>query len=414
MPLDLLGSYMKGSTAGMNLVAVGMKADEMARQKVAEKKIKENLQLIRDPNNPIGKLFDPDEAVQLALLEDLGEKGVEPAQKLISAVLLRHQRAKEAPSIFPPQTLGPVEPVDQKSLSLQNVYAREGMEGVSKFATAQKAMRGTDEGFTLGPGQIRFGPDNQPVATGGEKEPASSWKAAFDLWKITHPLATPEEQQKEIERLMSLSATTRAEVFRAVQTSVPGVYFDRLDQQYYKTEPGGPPRVLSSDEVKNLKLRVAEEMPTNDIRVMQQSAPHVIRLSKAVRESIVKLQKSLGPASSRWRDFWSGKVGIADPEFRKMKTNVDLLTTRLMKMHVGARGGEYIMQHFDSMLKAGAQSPENLIAALDAIDTYASDTESSMFDNPPGGGGPTVVERRTLKNGEVWEKMSDGTYRKVQ
>ena len=44
-----------------------------------------------------------------------------------------------------------------------------------------------------------------------------------------------------------------------------------------------------------------------------------------------------------------------------------------MKMHVGARGGEYLMHHFDQIIDMAKDSPENMQAALDEIEMYAKE-----------------------------------------
>ena len=48
-------------------------------------------------------------------------------------------------------------------------------------------------------------------------------------------------------------------------------------------------------------------------------------------------------------------------------------------MHVGARGGAEMMNHFREIIDAGKQSPENMKAALEEISSYAQ--------NVAGGGG---------------------------
>ena len=49
-------------------------------------------------------------------------------------------------------------------------------------------------------------------------------------------------------------------------------------------------------------------------------------------------------------------------------------------MHVGARGGEYIMKHFEDLIDQGKQDPDNLRAALQEIKTYAQSVEKEGKD----------------------------------
>jgi len=184
-------------------------------------------------------------------------------------------------------------------------------------------------------------------------------------------------------------------VFSNLPTTTPGVYFSRADGKYHETDAAGNDRILSSEEVKKKNLQFREETPTNDIKVMQQSVPSVLQLVNQSRVAIDNSIKNLGPLASRWRELWSGKIGAKDPEFRKLMTDINLLQTRLMKMHVGARGGEYIMKHFQEIIDSGKDSPENLKAALSEIETYANEVGQSIVTPPQAHGkkvGRFIVE----------------------
>lgn len=123
---------------------------------------------------------------------------------------------------------------------------------------------------------------------------------------------------------------------------------------------------------------------TSSTRSMIESAPGVLKLSARVRALVESQKSSLGPEAGRWNEFMAGKVGAPNAEFTKLRTDVGLLTTKLMRMHVGARGGEQMMEHFKELIDSGKQSPENLIAALDEIDDYAKETAA---EKPGAGGG---------------------------
>lgn len=113
---------------------------------------------------------------------------------------------------------------------------------------------------------------------------------------------------------------------------------------------------------------------TNSTKTMVESSPKVKDFVNKIRGELKTVET--GPAASRWQEFWAGGVGTENKEFTKLRTDVGLLTTLLMRMHVGARGGEYIMQHFQDLLNGGKQSAANLNAALDQIESYANDVES--------------------------------------
>lgn len=117
--------------------------------------------------------------------------------------------------------------------------------------------------------------------------------------------------------------------------------------------------------------RAKAAMPNSTVVTMQQTAPHVLDLISS-SEADLKAAGEIGPIKSRWRDLWAGKVGTADPTFTRLRVDTNLMMTLLMKMHVGARGSEYILKHFQEMIDAGKQSPENLQAAFGAIRDYAN------------------------------------------
>jgi len=190
----------------------------------------------------------------------------------------------------------------------------------------------------------------------------------------------------------------------SVPTSTPGIIYDRLNKKFLKRDDSGNEIELTSKEVQDQALKYREALPTNDIRVMQQSVPSVKHLLGEVRKSLNTVKT--GPLMGRWKNVTVDKVGMNDPDWRRLRTNIDLLGTRLMKMHVGAQGGEYIMKHFDNLLTKGRTSQENMIAVLDGIEDYAN----SIIGHKFGGGEttskpPTAPKARPPKVGTI-----DGGY----
>jgi hypothetical protein len=55
-----------------------------------------------------------------------------------------------------------------------------------------------------------------------------------------------------------------------------------------------------------------------------------------------------------------------------------------MNMHVGARGGTELMQHFHDLIDGSKQDPDNLRAALGEIKDYAQRVQQES--QAPGGG----------------------------
>lgn len=124
---------------------------------------------------------------------------------------------------------------------------------------------------------------------------------------------------------------------------------------------------------------------TSSTRTMIEAAPKVISFVDRINALIDQQEKDLGPAKSRWSEFMAGKVGAPNPEFTKLRTNVGLLQTLLMRMHVGARGGEYIMKHFTDLMDSSKQSPENMRAAMGELKQYAQDLIAESQPPTPNG-----------------------------
>lgn len=114
---------------------------------------------------------------------------------------------------------------------------------------------------------------------------------------------------------------------------------------------------------------------TTATRSMIEAAPGVLALAQHVKELTNQQVSSLGPGAGRWSEFWTGKVGAPNPEFTRLRTAAGLLQTRLMRMHLGSRGGQLIMAHFKDLFDVSKQSPENLLAAMDEVIAYANELQ---------------------------------------
>jgi len=127
------------------------------------------------------------------------------------------------------------------------------------------------------------------------------------------------------------------------------------------------------------------ETPTSGIKEMKQAAPSVIYLAQEGRDAVNAAISSLGPASSRWREFASGKVGAGDPDFRELYNYSELMKSRLTKMHFGSKGGSEIVQRFDKMIDTSKDSPENMLRTFDNIEAYAKEVanEPVLFKENP-------------------------------
>ncbi len=283
-------------------------------------------------------------------------------------------------------------------------------------------------GFTLGPGQKRYSPTGEVVAEGPpptEKETSEQKNFETYAEKAGIDISTPEKWRVAYEKWSTLKpaayGNVRLEIANLPRpTGTPGITYS--PKEGFQEEVSlGTKQKLTSPEVKQRNLQFREEQPTTDIKVMQQSVPSVLQLINQSRMALANTEKRLGPLEGRWRELYSGKVGASDPDFRKLRADLALLQTRLMKMHVGARGGEYMMKHFEDLFDATKDSPQNLRAALDEIEAYANEVGQSQVTTPKSEPSSTPNPQKTpvssgieKSTGRKVVKYSDGSIEYAQ
>jgi hypothetical protein len=295
---------------------------------------------------------------------------------------------------------------DQK-MELANEFADYYGKKISDLPKDLAKKRGAAEAvgaIKVGPDDIIHGPSWTYAEEKGFATKEEAMQHALQMYKMI-----PDKDKAAVIPSVEIGAGNKyipklipditQRIPASVPTATPGISYDRRKETWVEKLPDGTSRTLSSQEVQDRRLSFLESQPTSDIRTMQQATPSVLELVKKSRENLVAAEKKygVGPLQSRWRDFWSGKIGTADPEFRALKTTMGLLTTRLMRMHVGARGGEYMMKHFGDMLATAKDHPDNLRAVLDEIENYAKEIRDTRIPkavmSPEGK--PTSLQKKS-------------------
>lgn len=98
---------------------------------------------------------------------------------------------------------------------------------------------------------------------------------------------------------------------------------------------------------------------------LEEKMPHIL----AEVEDLDKKGK-LGVVASRFNEFMAGTVGAGDPEFTKLREDIGLVQTALMKIHTGSRGSTTIMNKFGHLINGGTMDAQTLKTSLEGADYW--------------------------------------------
>ena len=122
--------------------------------------------------------------------------------------------------------------------------------------------------------------------------------------------------------------------------------------------------------------------PTPNARNSAQFAEDVTKKIDDIEPLVGQLNQSgaLGPLSGRWSEFLAGKIGSGDPQFARLKSEMDVLSKAVMRMH-GFRNAEQANQFIAEQLN-GAKDGAQLIGTLEGLRTAASSYQQ-LAEFPP-------------------------------
>ena len=134
------------------------------------------------------------------------------------------------------------------------------------------------------------------------------------------------------------------------------------------------------------------EAPTGATRSRGQFAESVLPSMEDAKTEIANLGDQLGPMAGRYNELATSKIGAYGPEFTGLQTTLHNVATAWMRLHANSDAAR---QDFINQLRA-AQSPENLVAALDSIEKQAKDYvnqgKGRSAKNAGGGNAPKVLK----------------------
>lgn len=162
---------------------------------------------------------------------------------------------------------------------------------------------------------------------------------------------------------------------------------DTFGQLFGKFGDAYPSLVSLVDPDGNVLGWKSPAAPTSSIKTQAQQAQDLSKLFTDVRTELAKAQAQgkLGPASGRINEYLTGKVGLDDPLFAKTRALGSLVASGMLKAHFGARGGQEMFGHFESLFNTGRMTIGDLNGALDGFSVFMNQYASRVQTTKPGG-----------------------------
>ncbi len=111
----------------------------------------------------------------------------------------------------------------------------------------------------------------------------------------------------------------------------------------------------------------AVNTPTMQQRTAAGRAGTVIEMAPEVLSRIDSIAPKLGPVEGRWNDFMQGKVGMDDPDFAALRSDLLMMSSAVALAHAQGRLPENLREEFDRAINAPKQTPENLKATIQTM-----------------------------------------------
>lgn len=110
--------------------------------------------------------------------------------------------------------------------------------------------------------------------------------------------------------------------------------------------------------------------------------PHIDEITAKLQQP--EIAAKLGPIQGRWNEFLAGKIGSGDPDLVELRTAIGLLQTGAMRAHVGARGGQGLMDKFVGLMNSGQMDAPTLIASLKGLRPYMQGYAEKVYGPSAG------------------------------
>jgi hypothetical protein len=184
-----------------------------------------------------------------------------------------------------------------------------------------------------------------------------AWKSAID------------DSQKAQKDNKAVSGTMNGSPAWGLQTENGWV-----DPDTKKPLPGfKPPQVAQFGQQENM-FNQRQEAPTTQERNAAARASIIVKHIPNVIKEINDMGDELGPVTGRWDAFMQGKVGMKNPRFAGLRSDLVMVATGVALAHAVGRLPENLRIEFDQMINAPQQNAKNIVSVLNHIKPFLEDT----------------------------------------
>ena len=245
-------------------------------------------------------------------------------------------------------------------------------------------------------------------------------KTAFEAWQQQNPGKPIEEWLKEQAANKNVRPDTPEQQYiDEYQQAHPGGTIAQAERAYtldtqrpnqispvlmFAPQPGGGTKAIPVGPGSTVPQGAqtaagvnAVSTPTAATRTMGEMAATVQPQMDNVINEVQQLAGSLGPSVGRWNQLMVNKGGTDFPEFAGLDTDLDLLSSAIVRTHFGARGGQGYREELRKQF-GEAQSPEDLINRIQHAEGWIKGYAAAAGKGNKDGGGVQPKEGETKVN----------------
>jgi hypothetical protein len=217
-----------------------------------------------------------------------------------------------------------------------------------------------------------------------EKTPQFSAKEAAEIRAVGGDPDKPETITADVLK--------KANALHEKQTGEPGSWSLQYDKD---NKP-----VIFNNKTAEVRNSPITKGPTTQQRNVGAQAQLVHEQIPGLISEIDRLKDKLGPVSGRWNEFMQGKVGLNDPDFAGLRTDLLMASSAVALMHARGRLPENLRAEFDNAINAPQQNFENLKSVLKHVDQWTAANMKAM-GAPESGGSSGGVRKYNPATGKL-------------